>query len=282
MPGGEGESGAGAAMSLLPAGSWCWRGTGWVRRVSPLLGLKGGRPALPSEAGRRGLPEAALPSLRPARFLGSGVPRGRGGSPPPPPPPPPEEKEKPKPSQAGLLLRVPNPLVWLRTRFYFFLIRAYFDQEFSLHEFTEGAKQAFTYVSRLISQCKYDLLEELVTKEVIQVLKEKLASLSENHKNALAAGMDEIMFTTAGDVGIYYDDSGRKFVSILMHFWYLSSADLPDELSEGPKIFFIGSGNEIPKETKHLLSANYEFRREFTQGVKPDWTITRIEHPKLL
>ncbi|XP_044288018.1 m-AAA protease-interacting protein 1, mitochondrial isoform X3 [Varanus komodoensis] len=140
---------------------------------------------------------------------------------------------------------------------------------------------AFALVSRLISQCKFDLLEELVSKEMIQLLKEKLSSLSENHKSALAADMDEIMYTTAGDVGIYYDDNGRKFVSILMRFWYLTSVDLPDEAPDGTKIFQFVFGDGMAEERKCLLTANYEFQREFTQGVKPDWTITRIEHPKL-
>nr|XP_008165101.1 m-AAA protease-interacting protein 1, mitochondrial isoform X2 [Chrysemys picta bellii] len=143
-------------------------------------------------------------------------------------------------------------------------------------------EEAFALVSKLLSQCKLDLLEEFVSKEVLQVLEEKLSSLSENHRNALAADMDEIMYTTEGDVGIYYDDSGRKFVSILMRFWYLTSADLPDEAPDGTKVFHVVIGDETVKKTKHLLTANYEFRREFTQGVKADWTITRIEHPKLL
>lgn len=43
---------------------------------------------------------------------------------------------------------------------------------------------------------------------MLHTLKEKLALLSENHRRALAANMDEIMYTTTGDVGIYYDDSG--------------------------------------------------------------------------
>ncbi|XP_032087926.1 LOW QUALITY PROTEIN: m-AAA protease-interacting protein 1, mitochondrial-like [Thamnophis elegans] len=175
----------------------------------------------------------------------------------------------------------PNPLRWLRTRLYFFLIRTYFDRDFSAPEFMQGAKHAFTVVSRLISQCKYDVLEELVSKEMIQVLREKLSSLSENHRKALAAEMDEIMFTATGDVGIYYDDSGRKFVSILMSFWYLSSADIPDKTPEGAKVFQIVLRGEHAKKKTSLL-ANYEFRREFTQGVKPDWMITWIEHPNLL
>ncbi|XP_062972277.1 m-AAA protease-interacting protein 1, mitochondrial [Elgaria multicarinata webbii] len=221
-------------------------------------------PASPRTAAPSLLPPPPCPWLPPARPYSSEPERGG--------------RRKP----SVVVVEVPKPLLWLRTRLYFFLIRAYFDQEFSIRDFTEGAKQAFALVSGLISQCKYDLLEELVSEEMVQVLKEKLSSLSENHKSALAADMDEIMYTTAGDVGIYYDDSGRKFVSILMRFWYLTSVDLPDETPDGTKVFQIVFGDTTTKETKRLLTANYEFRREFTQGVKPDWTITRIEHPKLL
>ncbi|CAI5761981.1 Uncharacterized protein PODLI_1B000659 [Podarcis lilfordi] len=268
-------------------------------------GLRRGAMALPVGASRSRCPWALrVPAAHPRRYFllpaADQAKPGRAGFPRPPSPrraalaPPPRLPVVPaRPCSGGpepggrrkagvVVVGVPNPLMWLRTRLYFFLVRAYFDQEFSVHEFTEGAKQAFALVSRLISQCKYDLLEELVSKEMLQVLKEKLSSLSESHRSALAADVDEIMYTTAGDVGIYYDDSGRKFVSILMRFWYLTSADLPDETPDGTKIFQVVFGDETSQETKRLLTANYEFRREFTQGVKPDWTITRIEHPKLL
>lgn len=53
--------------------------------------------------------------------------------------------------------------------------------------------------------------------------------------------------------------SGRKFVSILMRFWYLTSARLPDDAMEGAHIFqvAIGKSGEKP-ERKRLLTANYE------------------------
>ncbi|RXM27809.1 hypothetical protein EOD39_2861 [Acipenser ruthenus] len=99
----------------------------------------------------------------------------------------------------------------------------------------------------------------------------------------LAADMSDIMYTTPGDVGIYYNKNGWKFVSILMRFWYLTSARLPEETPEGTKVFQVAFGEEEGgEETKRLLTANYEFQREFTKGVLPDWTITRIEHSKLL
>lgn len=34
-----------------------------------------------------------------------------------------------------------NPLLWVRSRIYYFLIRAYFDKDFSIKEFTAGATQ---------------------------------------------------------------------------------------------------------------------------------------------
>ncbi|NXL32930.1 MAIP1 protein, partial [Glaucidium brasilianum] len=175
-----------------------------------------------------------------------------------------------------------SPFAWLRTRFYYLLIRLYFDPEFRIEEFTRGAKQAFSVVSKLLSQRKLDLLHELVSAEVLQVLKEKISLLPDNHRDALAADMDAIMYTTEGDVRIYYDDDGIKFVSILMRFWYLNGANLPDEVPGETKVFQIVFGDESTKEKRHLLTANYEFQREFTEGAKPDWTITRIEHPRLL
>nr|XP_017517589.2 m-AAA protease-interacting protein 1, mitochondrial [Manis javanica] len=192
-----------------------------------------------------------------------------------------EEKPQQRQKTKIIILGVSNPINWLRTRIYAFLIWAYFDQEFSMAEFSEGAKQAFAHVSKLLSQCKFDLLEELVAKEVLHVLKEKVTSLPDNHKNALAADIDEIVYTSTGDISIYYDEKGRKFVNILTCFWYLTSADIPSETLSRANVFQVKLGDQNVK-TKQLLSASYEFQRDFTQGVKPVWTIARIEHSKLL
>ncbi|XP_004674892.1 PREDICTED: uncharacterized protein C2orf47 homolog, mitochondrial [Condylura cristata] len=192
-----------------------------------------------------------------------------------------EEQPQPRQKTKMIILGFSNPVNWVRTRIYAFLIWAYFDKDFSIAEFSEGAKQAFAHVSQLLSQCKFDLLEELVAKEVLPVLKEKVTSLPDNHKNALAADIDEIVYTSTGDISIYYDEKGRKFVNILMCFWYLTSANIPSETISGASVFQVKLGDQNV-ETKQLLSASYEFQREFTQGVKPDWIIARIEHSKLL
>eukprot|EP00062_Callorhinchus_milii_P014704 gi/632964172/ref/XP_007898269.1/ PREDICTED: uncharacterized protein C2orf47 homolog, mitochondrial [Callorhinchus milii] len=165
---------------------------------------------------------------------------------------------------------------------YFFLIRSYFDHEFNFDEFADGAKQAFAQVSKLLSQCNFNELKGLVSIEALEELEGKCSALPIERRKALAADMEEIMYSTPGDVGIYYDNQGRKFVHILMRYWYLSNVDLPSETPEGTKMFQVVFGDENSKDSKCLLTANYEFRREFTQGVEPNWTITRIQHFKLL
>ncbi|XP_068602353.1 m-AAA protease-interacting protein 1, mitochondrial [Brachionichthys hirsutus] len=180
-----------------------------------------------------------------------------------------------------LTFGISNPLVWIRTRVYYFLIRAYFDNEFNIEEFTAGAKQAFIHVSGLLSQCEFHALEGLVSKDLIGELEAKCRSLPSSHKEALSVTADEIMYTTAEDVGIYHSDE-RKFVSIRMRFWYLTSADLPDDSPAGTHVFHVAIDEGAKSAKKRVLAANYEFQREFRKGLPPDWTITRIEHSKIL
>lgn len=162
-----------------------------------------------------------------------------------------------RPGTRMIVLGFSNPVTWVRTRVLAFLIWAYFDREFSISEFARAAKQ------------------------VLPMLKEKVTSLPDDHRRALAADLDEIVYMSTGDISIYYDEKGRKFVNILMCFWYLTSANIPSDAVRGASVFQVKLGDQNV-ETKQLLSASYEFQREFTQGVKPDWTIARIEHSKLL
>lgn len=187
--------------------------------------------------------------------------------------------EKPSPKLA--VVGIPNPFIWFRTRIFYFLIRTYIDKEFSIEEFTEGAKQAFSHVSRLLSQCQFAALEGLVAEDLVGKLEEKCNLLPSNYKKALSADPDKIMYSMPGNVEIYYDDKGKLFVSILMRFWYLTSAQIPDKTIDGARVFKV-TIRDAEGETEKLLTAIYEFQREFTKGVPPDWTIMRIEHSKLL
>lgn len=48
--------------------------------------------------------------------------------------------------------------------------------------------------------------------QLIGKLEEKCNLLPSDYKKALSAEPDEIMYTTPGDVGIFYDDNGKHEV----------------------------------------------------------------------
>ncbi|GLD71675.1 uncharacterized protein AKAME5_002299700 [Lates japonicus] len=50
------------------------------------------------------------------------------------------DREGKKQTQKVVMVGV-EPFIWFRTRIYYFLIRTYFDKEFSIEEFTEGQKR---------------------------------------------------------------------------------------------------------------------------------------------
>lgn len=51
------------------------------------------------------------------------------------------DREGRRETRKVVVVGIPNPFIWFRTKFCFFLIRAYFDKDFSIEEFTDGAKQ---------------------------------------------------------------------------------------------------------------------------------------------
>uniref|UniRef100_A0A8C6TB26 DDE Tnp4 domain-containing protein n=1 Tax=Neogobius melanostomus TaxID=47308 RepID=A0A8C6TB26_9GOBI len=51
------------------------------------------------------------------------------------------DREPQRQRQKVVVVGIPNPFIWFRTKIYYFLIRAYFDKDFTIEEFTEGAKQ---------------------------------------------------------------------------------------------------------------------------------------------
>lgn len=144
-------------------------------------------------------------------------------------------------------------------------------------------------VLRWIETRSVSLLTFSLSLQLIGKLEEKCNLLPLSHKKALSVDPDEIMYTTPGDVGIYYDDdgqkrvstvwrrhlflpvivatfiwvilvfAGRRFVSILMRFWYLTSAHIPEDGVEGTRVFQVDIGRERETGTKTLLTANYEW-----------------------
>lgn len=56
----------------------------------------------------------------------------------------------------------------------------------------------------------------LLSLQLIGKLEEKCNLLPLSYKKALSADPDEIMYTTPGDVGIYYDDNGEALLILVL------------------------------------------------------------------
>ncbi|XP_054882569.1 m-AAA protease-interacting protein 1, mitochondrial-like isoform X2 [Poeciliopsis prolifica] len=119
------------------------------------------------------------------------------------------ERDQNHPKPKVVVFGIPNPFIWIRTRICYFLIRTYLDEEFSIEEFTQGAKQAFSHVSRLLSRCQFEALEGLVAKDLVRKLKQKCGSLPCSYQRALCAEPQDMMYTMLGDMAVFLDHNGE-------------------------------------------------------------------------
>lgn len=68
------------------------------------------------------------------------------------------------------------------------------------------------------------------------MLKEKVTSLPDDHRRALAADLDEIVYMSTGDISIYYDEKGNE----AKHGQLLSAQSRPGQLN---------GGSSLPRQT---------------------------------
>ncbi|KAJ8354473.1 hypothetical protein SKAU_G00220400 [Synaphobranchus kaupii] len=147
----------------------------------------------------------------------------------------------------------------------------------------------------------------VVSNEAVQHAKRKYKTLTEAQRRNLAIAPDDIIFLIPEDVSLFFDSRGtgaaslwsvgrrehfvvrficflvaacRKFCYIVVRFWHLSSADVPED-PESARIFKVAEA-EGEGPPKRIVTAGYEFHRELTNGAPLDWTVTSIWHWKQL
>ncbi|XP_028992639.1 m-AAA protease-interacting protein 1, mitochondrial-like isoform X2 [Betta splendens] len=101
---------------------------------------------------------------------------------------------------------VPGPMFWIKSRIYYFLIKTFFDKDFNVKTFIEGATKAFSHVSRL----QFDALEGLVAKELLGPMKLNYRWMPLHERQGLAA--DHIMSAIPNNVEFYTDTLGQHVV----------------------------------------------------------------------
>ena len=170
----------------------------------------------------------------------------------------------------------PHALKSIRNLFFNFLIRTYYDSNYSARSLLDGSRQAVVNVSNLISNGNFDGLENLVEKESVIEIKNNYGRLSNNQKSLIAIDLQDIFYHFIYEVGIIFDDSTkRQFVEVTtvmhgVHGIIEKSKGLDDDRMSKKEAF--------DDHKKDYFICNYSFIRELTRGADADWTISRLNH----
>ncbi|XP_055599262.1 m-AAA protease-interacting protein 1, mitochondrial [Uranotaenia lowii] len=198
----------------------------------------------------------------------------------------PEESSRKRPRMLPTLMDFPEivwPSVmksiknWIMVQF---IIRPYFDREFSLPDFVQGAKQALMVVSASLAGGELKNLDGLVDYRALNDLKNSVTKLSVAQRFDLQVNKDDIYFSFPYQVGVMFDEeneeSQKRYVEITMVFHVLKG--LRTMVERGEQIpLNIGV---MPEYRDRISICNYRFIKEFTKGVESDWTVNVVNHFK--
>ncbi|EAT41135.1 AAEL007196-PA [Aedes aegypti] len=161
-----------------------------------------------------------------------------------------------------------------------FIIRPYFDREFSLPEFVQGAKQALQVVSASLAGGELKSLDGLVDRQTLNDLKNTIGKMSVAQRYDLMVQKEDIYFSFPYQVGVMFDEedeaSQKRFVEITMVFHVLKG--LKGMVERGETIPL--NVGVMPEYRDKISICNYRFIKEFTKGVDSDWTVNVVSHFK--
>ncbi|XP_029714912.2 m-AAA protease-interacting protein 1, mitochondrial [Aedes albopictus] len=161
-----------------------------------------------------------------------------------------------------------------------FIIRPYFDREFSLPDFVQGAKQALQVVSAALAGGELKTLDGLVDRQTLNDLKHTIGKMSVAQRYDLMVQKEDIYFSFPYQVGVMFDEedeaSQKRFVEITMVFHVLKG--LRGMVERGETIPL--NVGVMPEYRDKISICNYRFIKEFTKGVDSDWTVNVVSHFK--
>ncbi|XP_026748490.1 uncharacterized protein LOC113509370 [Galleria mellonella] len=155
-----------------------------------------------------------------------------------------------------------------------FIIRPYFEPEFSLGEFIEASKHAVQVVSDALQRSDFKSLEGLVEKDAIAALKTAVSKLSMSQRQLLAIEKEDIFYAFPYQVGIMFDDADKRWVEITMCYHVLKGLKHMKDTGDLPPI----SLGSQPEYEDKIFILNYRFIREFTKGVEDSWWVNIVNH----
>jgi hypothetical protein len=166
----------------------------------------------------------------------------------------------------------PNPWYsfqnWTQTTF---IIRPYFDKEFSPQEFLKGAKQALVFVSHQISEGNMERLRGVVEEKALEEISRNILQYNANERHNMRVNEQDIGSTFLYRTGIIINEDETRFVEITVVYhcrrggFYSSPTKM-----------------EFKDITEGLSICNYRFIREYTKGVSDEWTVNGLNHYDLV
>ncbi|XP_060532591.1 m-AAA protease-interacting protein 1, mitochondrial [Cylas formicarius] len=159
-----------------------------------------------------------------------------------------------------------------------FIIRPYFDAEFSLPDFNVGSKKAVAVVSKKLANGEIASLKGLVTSDIIPTLEKGVALMTSSQREQLGVNEEDIYFSFPYQIGVIFNDEEsavqKRFVEITMVYHCLKGLAIMKARGEEPPI----NMGMLPEYQSRISICNYRFIREFTKGVDGDWTINFLNH----
>jgi hypothetical protein len=164
------------------------------------------------------------------------------------------------------------------------LIRPYFDKEFSIKDFSQGAKFAAVKISQSLSSGDIDELNGLCTPECIDEVTKNLSLFSLKQRRELDLQEDDMFFSFLYQMGILMDDEpnaagdyGRQVECTWVAHAFRNYNDILEEMN----------GN--PMKIKEVMDAeggptvmNFRFIRDFTKNVEDSWTVNALNYYKIM
>jgi len=153
----------------------------------------------------------------------------------------------------GVVVHVPNPLSWMRNKWFSYLIRFTVDPAFSLDEFLTGAKQALSFLTRMIIQKDFEMLAAVASAEVVETVRNLVAPWTVEQQHSIEVLVEDITFINASIAAI---NKGKDSSNVLV-----------DVLCIAVKRY---------KSKPLLVQMTVRFQRKYDKNTESDWFISNI------
>ncbi|RDD45177.1 Uncharacterized protein C2orf47, mitochondrial [Trichoplax sp. H2] len=173
----------------------------------------------------------------------------------------------------------------IKTAVTFFLLGRVLGHDFSKDSFLEGANQAMKMICDAISTDDYSRIEDLLSPEAKASAKQCKTTLDRrgwdirNILNYNGQPLTQIFRVFPSIITIIYEPEGKKFIFICVRYLYVDLSSIQPE-TVGSKLFSEEGRISLRNDMKFIM-ASVRYKREFTTGAEPDWTVSgfKLIHP---